>query len=63
YQLRQMIEYKAVLNHSLTIAVDPRYTSQKCPQCGHTEKANRDKKNHIFTCKNCTYTSNDDQRS
>lgn len=61
YQLRQMIEYKAVLNHSLTIAVDPRYTSQKCPQCGHTEKANRDKKNHIFTCKNCTYTSNDDR--
>ena len=52
---------KAVLNQSLTIAVDPRYTSQKCPQCGHTEKVNRDKKNHIFTCKNCTYTSNDDR--
>lgn len=61
YQLRQMIEYKAKLNCSLIIAVDPKYTSQKCPQCGHTEKANRDKKNHIFTCKNCTYTSNDDR--
>jgi IS605 OrfB family transposase len=48
YQLRQMIEYKAKLNHSATIAVDPRYTSQKCPQCGHTERANRDKKNHVF---------------
>jgi len=61
YQLRQLIEYKATLNHSLTITVDPKYTSQKCPQCGHTERANRDKKNHIFTCKNCTYTSNDDR--
>jgi len=61
YQLRQMIEYKATLNHSLTITVDPRYTSQQCPQCGHTERANRDKKNHIFTCRNCTYTSNDDR--
>ena len=61
YQLRQMIEYKAKLNRSLTITVDPKYTSQKCPQCGHTEKANRDKKNHSFSCKNCTYTSNDDR--
>lgn len=61
YQLRLMIEYKAKLNNSLTIAVDPKYSSQKCPQCGHIEKANRDKKNHIFTCKNCTYTSNDDR--
>jgi transposase len=37
------------------------YTSQTCPKCGHVEKTNRDKKNHIFKCKTCGYTSNDDR--
>lgn len=61
YQLRQMIEYKAKRNESTVIVVDPSYTSQTCPKCGHTEKANRDKKKHIFQCKTCGYTSNDDR--
>ena len=61
YQLRQMLEYKAILGYSKAIAVDPKYTSQTCPKCGHTEKANRNKKKHIFCCKNCGYTSNDDR--
>ena len=41
--------------------VDPRYTSQCCPCCGHVEKSNRSKKIHLFTCKNCGYKSNDDR--
>jgi transposase len=45
----------------MVIAVNPKYTSQTCPKCGHIEKANRDKKNHIFKCKNCSYQSNDDR--
>lgn len=61
YQLREMIEYKSQLNGSITIAVDPKYTSQTCPKCGHTHKSNRNKKKHIFSCKNCGYTSNDDR--
>ncbi len=61
YQLRQMIEYKAKRNQSTVIAVDPAYTSQTCPMCGHTEKANQTKKKHIFQCKTCGYTSNDDR--
>ncbi|WP_028778908.1 RNA-guided endonuclease InsQ/TnpB family protein [Shimazuella kribbensis] len=61
YQLRQMIEYKAKRNQSTVIAVDPAYTSQTCPKCGHTEKANRNKKKHIFHCKTCGYISNDDR--
>ncbi|MDQ0416166.1 IS605 OrfB family transposase [Croceifilum oryzae] len=61
YQLRQMIEYKAKMNQSTIIAVDPAYTSQTCPKCGHTEKANRNKKKHIFECQTCQYTSNDDR--
>ena len=32
-----------------------------CPKCGHTEKANRNKKIHFFCCKNCGYKSNDDR--
>jgi putative transposase len=61
YQFRQLLEYKAKMNKSMVIAVDPKYTSQQCPKCGHIEKANRDKKNHIFKCKNCSYQSNDDR--
>ena len=61
YQLRQFIEYKAILNKSRVEAFDPRYTSQRCPKCDHTEKSNRNKKTHNFCCKNCGYKSNDDR--
>lgn len=61
YDLEQKLKYKAALNESSVINVDPRYTSQTCPVCGHTERANRNKKNHIFCCKSCGYTSNDDR--
>ncbi|OLS01885.1 RNA-guided endonuclease InsQ/TnpB family protein [Tissierella creatinophila] len=61
YQFRQLLEYKAKMNKSMVIAVNPKYTSQQCPKCGHIEKANRDKKKHIFKCKNCSYQSNDDR--
>ena len=43
-----MLEYKANLIGSKVIFIDPKYTSQTCPKCGHVEKSNRDKKNHIF---------------
>ena len=49
------------MNKSIVIAVDPKYTSQTCPKCGHIEKSNRNKKHHIFCCKNCGYQSNDDR--
>lgn len=61
YDLEQKLKYKAALNESSVIAVDPRYTSQTCPLCGHTERADRNKKKHIFCCKSCGYTSNDDR--
>lgn len=61
YDLEQKLIYKAKQNQSSVIKVDPRYTSQCCPVCGHTEKSNRNKKIHLFTCKNCGYQSNDDR--
>ena len=61
YDLEQKLKYKAMLNQGGVINVDPRYTSQTCPVCGHVDKTNRDKKRHIFCCKTCGYTSNDDR--
>ncbi|MCQ2735660.1 MAG: RNA-guided endonuclease TnpB family protein, partial [bacterium] len=61
YDLEQKLIYEAKQNQSSVIKVVPRYTSQCCPVCGHTEKANRNKKLHLFTCKNCNYKSNDDR--
>lgn len=61
YDLEQKLIYKAKQNQSTVIKVDPRYTSQCCPVCGHIEKSNRNKKIHLFTCKNCGYKSNDDR--
>ena len=61
YDLERKLIYKAKQNQSAVIKVDPRYTSQCCPVCGHIEKANRNKKIHLFTCKNCGYKSNDDR--
>ena len=61
YDLEQKLMYKAKQNQSIVIKVDPAYTSQCCPICGHTEKANRNKKIHLFTCKKCGYKSNDDR--
>ena len=61
YDLEQKLKYKAARNHSMVINVSPKYTSQTCPICGHTERGNRDKKRHLFTCCNCGYHSNDDR--
>ena len=61
YDLEQKLMYKAKQNQSTVIKVNPSYTSQCCPICGHVEKANRKKKIHLFNCKNCGYKSNDDR--
>ena len=61
YDLEQKLIYKAHQHKDNVIKVNPAYTSQCCPVCGHTEKANRNKKIHLFCCKNCGYKSNDDR--
>ena len=61
HDLEQKIMYKAALRGQMVIKVDPAYTSQTCPVCGRRDPSNRDKANHLFRCRSCGYTSNDDR--
>ena len=53
YQLEQFLTYKAQTFGMEINKIDPKYTSQGCSSCGHTEPANRHK--HRFLCKACGY--------
>ena len=52
FQLRSFLSYKAKREGIPIILVDPRYTSQQCPQCGHIERANRRTRDD-FKCIRC----------
>lgn len=52
-ELHGYIDYKANLNGSLATKVSAHYTSQSCPKCGHTSKANRPNKGLLFCCECC----------
>jgi IS605 OrfB family transposase len=58
-QLGQFIRYKARLYGVPYAEVDPRYTSQRCAKCGHTEKANRVSQAQ-FSCRSCGHTAHAD---
>lgn len=58
-QLRQFIDYKARMVGIPVILVDPRYTSQRCFVCSHTEKANR-RSQDTFLCCACGHLSHAD---
>ena len=59
YQLHQFISYKARLAGIPVVFVDPKYTSQTCPVCGHVAKSNR-KTQANFVCQSCGYTAHAD---
>ena len=40
---------------SLCIKVDADYTSQACPRCGYTSRANRPQHGLLFECQQCHY--------
>lgn len=61
FDLERKLKYKAARNHGMVINVNPKYTSQTCPICGHIERGNRDKEKHLFACRACGYRSNDDR--
>jgi IS605 OrfB family transposase len=52
-ELHGMIAYKALLQQSMAIKIDAHYSSQACPECGHTCPANRPHKGLLFICQNC----------
>ncbi|MGV3129567.1 RNA-guided endonuclease InsQ/TnpB family protein [Staphylococcus simulans] len=56
YRLTKYIEYKANLAGIKVEYVDPKYTSQQCPKCGHKNKA----KDREYKCCNCGYKSHRD---
>jgi IS605 OrfB family transposase len=58
-QLRAFVEYKAKAAGVTVIAVNAKYTSETCSQCGHRSKANR-KSQFEFVCQSCHYSTNAD---
>lgn len=53
-QFQAFVTYKAGARGVSVGFVDPRYTSQKCSQCGHIERGNRPSQAE-FRCKKCGY--------
>ena len=51
--------YKTSFEGIPTGWVNPEYTSQRCPMCGHTERANRNKKR--FKCRSCSHQDHSDR--
>lgn len=58
YSLLKRIEYLAAKQGKIFHKVNPRYSSQTCPECGHVHKDNRDKEK--FICTNCGYFAHAD---
>ena len=55
YDLREKIEYKAKEQGIEIKIVDPKYTSQRCSECGYIAKENRDRSKPGFECVVCGY--------
>ncbi|HEY9652511.1 MAG TPA: transposase [Coleofasciculaceae cyanobacterium] len=53
-QFQTFVTYKAEAKGVAVGFVDPRYTSQKCSQCGHIERGNRPLQAE-FRCKKCGF--------
>jgi len=54
----QKVAWLAAKSGKPVFEVNPRYTSQECPKCGHTEKGNRD--GEKFVCRACGYAEHAD---
>ena len=61
YDLQRKIEDKAGDEGPAFLLVDPAPMSQRRPQCGRSGRANGDKKNHAFCCRECGHRPNDDR--
>ncbi|MEO1373603.1 MAG: transposase [Cyanobacteria bacterium J06635_10] len=61
YSLLKKIEYMAAKHGKLFLKVNPRYSSQECPKCGHVHKDNRNKEK--FICTNCGHIAHADLKA
>jgi len=57
--LRRRLEEKAATCGVVVVAVDPRFTSQRCAVCGHTCPGNRESQ-AVFRCRTCGHEANAD---
>jgi putative transposase len=59
-QLGQFVAYKARRAGIPVLFVDPAYTSRRCAECGHTDKANRVSQAR-FACRSCGVVAHADR--
>ena len=59
YAFEMMLKYKLSWLGGELVLINPKNTSRKCPECGHTDKDNR-KSQAKFSCQNCGYSENAD---
>lgn len=52
------VESRCEDNRVVFRSVNPAFTSQRCPACGHTERGNRS--GEVFLCQSCGHTDNAD---
>ena len=57
--LKNVIKRLANKNNIMVSFVNPKYTSQQCPICGHISKENR-KNQENFVCEKCSFSRNAD---
>ncbi|MFB6118289.1 RNA-guided endonuclease TnpB family protein [Halosegnis sp.] len=60
-QLQEFVSYKAAWRGIPSDHIDPEYTSQACPVCGHTARANRQGKR--FKCVECRFQDHADRKA
>ncbi|MGL5939692.1 MAG: RNA-guided endonuclease InsQ/TnpB family protein [Waterburya sp.] len=58
-QFQNFVTYKAERKGVLVEYVDPRFTSQKCSNCGHISRSNRPSQ-AVFCCRQCSYSNHAD---
>ena len=59
HQWVSSLEWALLKHGGYVVKVNPAYTSQTCPSCGHCEKENRPTQAE-FECRQCGYTNNAD---
>lgn len=59
HEFMRQLSYKSEWRNQVFWKVDPKYTSQRCSVCGHTDKSNRESQAK-FVCRKCSHSENAD---